>query len=531
MHFLIHLADQAKMVATDRMINYIRRDELTHVTLFANIIKEIKKEFPKTYDENLILEMMEEAVNEEIKWSKHIIAWSVIGMSDTNIENYTVYTKWAVDNLLNISTYALINWKRVKLTQKIKDEYLEKINALSGQALRTLGLAYKESKTKLKNEDIEKNMILVWMIAMIDPPRIEVKESIDEAKKAWIDVLMITWDHKNTAFAIAKNLNISNKLSEVITGEEIQKMNDNILKKSINKYKVFARVSPDHKVRIVRALQSQNKIIAMIWDWVNDAPSLSAANIWVSMWSWTDVARWAAEIILTDDNFKTIVTAINSGRNIYNNIKKSINFLLSSNLWEVIAMFISVLLGFPMILTATQLLWINLLTDSLPAIALWMEPWDSDVMKEKPRNIKQSFFNNENTKEILFIWMLIWITTIIAFYIWYNKFEIWIDKDYATEYARTMAFLVVISGQLSHAFSLRNDHKTIFELWFFSNLYLVWAVIIALVLQIILLFIPVLRSAFWLQLINLQDLMIVIWLWIIPFIIIELKKVIFSKNK
>lgn len=446
-------------------------------------------------------------------------------------ENYTVYTKWAVDNLLNISTYALINWKRVKLTQKIKDEYLEKINALSGQALRTLGLAYKESKTKLKNEDIEKNMILVWMIAMIDPPRIEVKESIDEAKKAWIDVLMITWDHKNTAFAIAKNLNISNKLSEVITGEEIQKMNDNILKKSINKYKVFARVSPDHKVRIVRALQSQNKIIAMIWDWVNDAPSLSAANIWVSMWSWTDVARWAAEIILTDDNFKTIVTAINSGRNIYNNIKKSINFLLSSNLWEVIAMFISVLLGFPMILTATQLLWINLLTDSLPAIALWMEPWDSDVMKEKPRNIKQSFFNNENTKEILFIWMLIWITTIIAFYIWYNKFEIWIDKDYATEYARTMAFLVVISGQLSHAFSLRNDHKTIFELWFFSNLYLVWAVIIALVLQIILLFIPVLRSAFWLQLINLQDLMIVIWLWIIPFIIIELKKVIFSKNK
>lgn len=443
---------------------------------------------------------------------------------------YTIYTKWAVDNLLKISNYALINWKKVKLTQKIKDEYLENINNLSSQALRTLGLAYKESKTKVKNEEMEKDLILVWMVAMIDPPRTEVKESISEAKKAWIDIVMITWDHKNTAFAIAKKLDISNKINEVITGEEIEKLNDKALKSSIDRYKVFARVSPEHKVRIVRALQSQNKIIAMIWDWVNDAPSLSASNIWVAMWSWTDVARWAAEIILTDDNFWTIVTAINSWRNIYNNIKKSINFLLSSNLWEVIAMFISVLLGFPMILTATQLLWINLLTDSLPAIALWMEPWDSDVMKEKPRSVKQSFFTKESTKEVLFIWVLIWISTIIAFYIWYHKFDAWVDKDYITEYARTMAFLVVIAGQLSHAFSLRNNAKTIFELWFFSNIYLVWAVIVALALQIVLLFVPVLRNAFGLQLISFQDLLIVIWLWIIPFIIIELKKVVFHKK-
>lgn len=245
---------------------------------------------------------------------------------------------------------------------------------MSDKALRTLGLAFKNSNKILEPNEMEENLVFVGMVGMIDPPREEVKDSISKAKNAGITPIMITGDYSKTAFAIAKDLGIANDYSETITGAEIDELSEEEFSKKILNYKVFARVSPEHKVRIVRAFRSHGNIVSMTGDGVNDAPSLNAADIGVAMGiTGTDVAKGAASMILLDDNFTTIVSAIESGRIIYNNIKKSIIFLLSCNLGEVVAMFFVLLAGWQTPLLAIQLLWINLVTDSFPAIALGMD--------------------------------------------------------------------------------------------------------------------------------------------------------------
>lgn len=247
----------------------------------------------------------------------------------------------------------------------------------------------------LKKEELESGLIFVGIVGMIDPPRKEAKASIAKAKGAGITPVMITGDYPHTAFAIARELGIAVSLEEVITGQEIDALSPEEFTKRIRQYRVFARVSPEHKVRIVRALRAQGSVVSMTGDGVNDAPSLNAADIGVAMGiTGTDVAKGAADIILTDDNFTTIVVAVEEGRNIYTNIKKSILFLLSCNLGEVVAMFFVLLIGWQSPLLAIQLLWINLITDSLPAIALGMDGGDPQVMKEKPRSPTESFFSN-----------------------------------------------------------------------------------------------------------------------------------------
>lgn len=450
---------------------------------------------------------------------------------------FTVHTKGAIDNLLKISTHILLDGKVIAITDEHKKQFNIETESMSGEALRTLGAAYRPVDSVIDTSEMEKNMILIGLVGMIDPPRTEVKPSILLAKNAGITSIMITGDHKNTAFAIASELGIAESIDQAITGEEMDDFSDEKFAESISKFRVFARVSPEHKVRIVRALKSQGHIVSMTGDGVNDAPSLNAADIGVAMGiTGTDVAKSASDMILTDDNYATIVSAIEQGRNIYNNIKKSVVFLLTSNLGEVIAMFITILIGWETPLLATQLLWINLLTDSFPAVALGMDPGDPDVMKEKPRNPKESFFAGGAGLQVILGGILIGLITILAF--WYGYYEHGFSPfDQAVppeivEYARTMAFMAIISCQLFYSLAVRNSKKSIFKIGIFSNKYLVGAIVLGLLLQLTVIGIPAMHNAFKLQMLDLHGWIIVILLGLVPLTFNELYKIfIRARNK
>jgi Ca2+-transporting ATPase len=453
-------------------------------------------------------------------------------MSTLHLENgkYTVYTKGAIGNLLNISTHILENGKVIPINSKHKKLYHDATDAMSNGALRTLGVAYKPVDKVISNEEMEKNLIFLGIVGMIDPPRNEVKPSIQLAKMAGITTIMITGDHKNTAFAIAHDLGIAENIDQAITGAEIDELSEKSFDKKIDNYRVFARVSPEHKVQIVRALKSHGNIVSMTGDGVNDAPSLNAADIGVAMGiTGTDVAKGASDMILTDDNFSTIVSAIEEGRNIYNNIKKAVVFLLTCNLGEVIAMFVTLLVGWEAPLIATQLLWINLLTDSFPAIALGMDPGSPDVMKEKPRNAKENFFSGGASMHIILGGLLIGILTIAAF--WYGFYEHGFSpfNDSApvntVEYARTMAFMVLVMSQLFYALALRNSSKSIFQIGVFTNKYLIGAIVLGIMLQLIVIGLPAMQSAFHLQMLDLRAWGIVITLGLIPLLFNEIFKI------
>jgi P-type Ca2+ transporter type 2C len=457
-------------------------------------------------------------------------------MSTLNAEDsgYRVHTKGAIDQILKICTTAFVNNQIVPLTDSLISEYLRRTEEMSDSALRVLGAAFKDTNQILSPEDMEKDLTVLGLVGMIDPPRLEVKASIHEAKLAGIRPIMITGDHKNTAVAIAKELGIANSLGESITGAEIDAMSDEVFAENINHYHVFARVSPEHKVKIVRAFKALGNIVSMTGDGVNDAPSLKYADIGVAMGiSGTDVAKGASDMILTDDNFTTIVHAIEEGRNIYNNIKKSVIFLLSCNLGEVIAIFLSILLNWPVPLIATQLLWVNLITDSLPAIALGVDPGDPDVMKQKPRNPKESFFAQGSGTRAVIGGVLIGLLTLLAFYygLWEKGYTFTSGSvsDEALTYARTMAFVVLAASQLFYSLSMRNQVKTIFKIGLLSNRFLILSILIGLLLQFVVITIPFLADAFGVHNLNLMDWIIVIAFALVPLLVNELIK-IFSRN-
>lgn len=462
-------------------------------------------------------------------------------MSTLNKEGsvYCVHTKGAIDNILKLSTTALVNGEIVPLTEELKADYLRIAEEMSDSALRVLGAAYKNTSGIISPEDMEKELTVIGLVGMIDPPRLEVKASIREAKLAGIRPIMITGDHKNTAVAIAKELGIAQSIQQSITGAEIDELSEEQFTEQINNYRVFARVSPEHKVKIVRAFKAQGNIVSMTGDGVNDAPSLKFADIGVAMGiTGTDVAKGASDMILTDDNFTTIVHAIEEGRNIYNNIKKSVIFLLSCNLGEVITIFLSILLNWPVPLLATQILWINLITDSLPAIALGIDPGDRDVMKQKPRNPKESFFAQGSGVRAVVGGVLIGIFTLAAFYygLWEHGFQLGADmlsedklKD-ALPYARTMAFVVLAASQLFYSLSMRNAAKSILKIGVFKNKFLIGSIIIGILLQLVVISIPVLANAFGVHNLTLSDWCVVLGFALIPLIVNEIIKV-FSKNK
>jgi Ca2+-transporting ATPase len=365
---------------------------------------------------------------------------------------------------------------------------------------------------------------------MIDPPRPEVKESIQTARVAGITTIMITGDHKNTAFAIARELGITDSIDQAITGGEMDAFSDKELAAKIEGYLVFARVSPEHKVNIVHALKSRGNIVSMTGDGVNDAPSLNAADIGVAMGiTGTDVAKAAADMVLMDDNFSTIVSAIEQGRNIYSNIKKAVIFLITCNLGEVITMFITLLIGWQAPLIATQLLWINLITDSFPAIALGMDPGNPDVMKEKPRDAKESFFAGGEGIHLILGGVLIGALTILAFWVGYyehgySPFDMAAPED-TVEYARTMAFMVLVMCQLFFSLAVRNSSKSIFRIGIFSNKYLVGAIVLGVLLQLVVIGIPVMQRAFHIQMLDLRGWFIAISLGLVPLLVNEMVKI------
>lgn len=455
-------------------------------------------------------------------------------MSTLNEEGnkFRVHTKGAIDNILMRSNRILVNGEILPITDEAKAKILKVAENMSDDALRVLGVAFKDVDTEIAPEEMEKDLVVVGIVGMIDPPRIEVKGSIEEAKRAGITPIMITGDHKNTAVAIAKELGIATDISQSLTGSEIDSIPDEKFAKEINNYRVFARVSPEHKVKIVRAFKKQGNIVSMTGDGVNDAPSLKSADIGVAMGiTGTDVSKGASDMILTDDNFTTIVHAIEEGRNIYNNIKKTIMFLLSCNLGEVLCVFFATVFGWAMPLVPTQLLWVNLITDTLPAISLGMDPGDKDVMNRKPRDPKESFFAEGAGMRAIVGGVLIGILTLVAFYlgiIHSGDVPIKEAKD-GTEivtYGRTMAFIVLTFSQLFYSLSMRNSKKTIFEVGFFGNMFLIVSIIISIILQVLLISIPPIAKMFKVTALDPSHWGMVIGLSLIPFAINEIIKVV-----
>ncbi len=454
-------------------------------------------------------------------------------MSTLTDENgkHTVYTKGAIDNIINISTRVLKNGEEIPITDEHRREFNKATVDMSNQALRTLGAAYKHVEAKVGSDEMESDLVLIGLVGMIDPPREEVKSSIELAKLAGITTIMITGDHKNTAYAIARELKIADQPEQAITGQEIDKFSDDEFAERVSDFYVYARVSPEHKVKIVKALKAKGNVVSMTGDGVNDAPSLNAADIGVAMGiTGTDVAKGASDMILTDDNFATIIIAIEQGRNIYNNIKKSVVFLLTCNIGEVVAMLVTLLIGWPVPLIATQLLWINLLTDSLPAIALGMDPGDPDVMKEKPRNPKESFFSGGVALHAIFGGALIGFLTIFAF--WYGFYELGyspFDKGIPEEvisYARTMAFMVLVASQMFYALAMRNSIKSIFKIGIFTNKYLIGAIVFGILAQLLVIEVPFMQKAFGLQMLDTNGWLVAIGLGLLPLIVNELYKLV-----
>ena len=459
-------------------------------------------------------------------------------MSVLSSENgkLTVYTKGAIDNLIKISTHILENGKVVPINEGHLKLYEKATADMSSVALRTLGVAYKSVDRAIDASEMEKGLIFIGLVGMIDPPRTEVKSSIQYAKDAGITSIMITGDHKNTAYAIANELGMADNISQAITGHEIDNLSIEEFTSGIMSYRVFARVSPEHKVMIVKALKSHGNIVSMTGDGVNDAPALHAADIGVAMGiTGTDVAKGASDLILTDDNYGTIVTAIEQGRNIYNNIKKSVIFLLTCNMGEVVAVFFTLLIGWKAPLIATQLLWINLITDSLPAIALGMDPGNPGVMKEKPRDSSENFFAGGAGLSVILGGILIGSLTIFAF--WYGYYEHGyspLDSSApadTVEYARTMAFMVLIVSQLFYTLAVRSTSDSIFTIGVFSNKFLTGAIVLGILMQLLVINIPVMQEAFNLQMLDLRGWLMAIGLGLLPLIISEISKVFIRAKK
>lgn len=450
-------------------------------------------------------------------------------------DQYYVMTKGAIDNLLKITKSAYINGEIVPLTKEIKAEIMNAANSMSDDALRVLGAAYKKIPTPhVEIDSLEQELTFIGLVGMIDPPRLEVKDSISECKKSGIKTIMITGDHKNTAFAIAKELGIAKDMSETISGVELDNLSQDELNKKVDNLRVFARVSPEHKVKIVKAFKAKGNIVSMTGDGVNDAPSLKIADIGVAMGiTGTDVAKGASDMILTDDNFSTIVSAIKEGRNIYNNIKKSIVFLLSCNTGEIIALFFAILLGWASPLKPIHILWVNLITDTLPALALGVDPGDPNIMDEKPRNPKHSLFAGGAGLNLILNGFLIGILTLAAFIIGArvysgttSLFPIFPENisEAALTHAQTMAFVVLSVSQLVHSLNMRHGTKSIFQIGLFTNKYLIGAIIFGVFLQDIVITVPFLASVFKVFDLNMRDWGFVGLLSIVPLVVNELVK-------
>ena len=435
----------------------------------------------------------------------------------------TCYMKGAPERVLEKCNSVLENGKVKPLTYQKKKQIYSYIEAMSNRALRCIAAAYKEENL-VKNESVECDLIFLGVAGSMDPPRIEVKDAVLKCKMAGIKPIMITGDHKNTALAIAKSINICNSDDQAVTGDELEKMSDSELVKKVNKIRVFARVSPNHKLRIVRAFKKNNNIVAMTGDGVNDAPAIKEADIGVAMGiSGTDVTKEAAAMVLMDDNFATIVSAVEEGRVIYDNIRKFIRYLLSCNLGEVLTMFLASLFYLPNPLTPIQILFVNLATDRLPAITLGVDPPDKNIMRQSPREKNEGIFARGLWEKIIVRGSLIGVCTLLSF-----MSGRYYGMDLAT--CRTITMCTLVMSQLLHVFECRSERHSIFEINIFSNIYLLGAVLVSMTMICCILYIPFLSGIFNTVALNLGQWLLVIFFSGIIFLINSVYLLIKSKK-
>ncbi len=400
-----------------------------------------------------------------------------------------VYTKGAFDVILDKCSHYLSGQTIEKLTPQKRTELVNKASELANNAMRVLAFSYKIT-TSFDPKTAEEEMIFVGMTAIIDPPRKEAYKAVAKCRRAGIRPVMITGDYKDTAKAIAKDLKIYREGDKVLSGSELDTLNDKQLDLIIDKVSVFARVTPAHKLRIVRAFKKKGNIVAMTGDGVNDAPAIKEADIGVAMGqNGTDVTKEAADVILLDDNFATIVSAVEEGRVIYSNIRKFIRYLISCNIGEVITMFVGMLMGLPVVLTPIQILLINLVTDSLPALALGVDPPEKDIMSNRPRKKNDGVFSNNLGSKILFRGILIGLTTLAVFVGFYNQTQ-------NLELSRTCALVTLIATQLIHVFECKSETLPIYRIPIFNNIKLVLAVLVSLSVVVLTLYFPPLQTIF-----------------------------------
>ena len=464
-----------------------------------------------------------------------------------NNNKYIIYTKGGVDELLKRCKNYLYKGEIKTDLENYANIIREKNEEMAKNALRVLACAYKEipeipTDEEMQNE--ESNLTFIGLVGMIDPPREEAKKAVEKCKTAGIKTVMITGDHKITATAIAKQLGILENEDEAITGLELEKMSDEELEKNVRKYSVYARVSPEHKVRIVRAWQKNGEIVAMTGDGVNDSPALKTADIGCAMGVvGTDVAKEAADVILTDDNFATIVSAVEEGRRIYDNILKVIQFLLSSNIGEVVVLFLATVftplfanwfgitdIGHLEILLSIHILWVNLVTDSLPALALAFDPANKDIMRRKPTKPGKGVFTKGMTWRVIYQGVMIGLLTLAAFMIGLATTTEPIDgltlDESKIEVGQTMAFITLAFSELVHVFNVRDNKKSLFKTKVFNNTKLIWAILGSAALMAIILAIPPLRHAFSIPLLPTTNIIELVCLVLAPIVIVEIFKLL-----
>ncbi|QBO35921.1 calcium-translocating P-type ATPase, PMCA-type [Periweissella cryptocerci] len=442
-----------------------------------------------------------------------------------------VTVKGAPDQLLDRVTRILIDGQVQMLTEEQRELILKTNHDMAVQALRVLAFAYREVEDlpdKLTSDEVENGLVFTGLIGMIDPERPEVAQAVAEAKDAGIRTLMITGDHRDTASAIAVRLGIldsAENADAVITGAELDKLDDETFANQVKQYSVYARVAPEHKVRIVNAWQKQGKVVAMTGDGVNDAPALKTADIGIAMGiTGTEVSKGASDMVLADDNFATIVDAVQEGRKVFSNIQKAIQYLLSANLGEVLTLFIMTLMGWS-ILAPVHILWINLVTDTFPAIALGMEPAEPGIMKRKPRGRKSNFLSNGVQSSIIYQGILEGALTLAVYWIGIT-YPVHMNDALAHKDALTMAFVTLGLIQLFHAFSTKSVYQSIFTVGAFRNKYFNLAILTAGLLMAATIFIPGLNSMFHVTPLDLYQWAIVLGAGVLMIVVVEIVKLV-----
>ena len=472
--------------------------EITDIDLLKRNYKRIK-EFPFTSDRKLMSTIHANGISD-----------SAFSGGSRNI----LICKGAPDVLLPLCTHYYDDASAKKISPSIQSRIMNLNSGLARQGLRIIAVAYRDLHSA-KEKNPENSLTFMGLISIVDPPRKEAAAAVRECKKAGIHPVMITGDHAATAAYIARELGISKSENEVITGDALNKMSEAELSKNVRRYNVYARVTPEHKLRLVKAFQNNGEIVAMTGDGVNDAPALKAADIGCAMgMSGTDVARNSADIVLEDDNFATITSAIREGRTIYDNIKKAIHFLISCNIGEIMTIFMAIILGFTAPLCAVQLLWVNLVTDSFPALSLGVEPPDSNVMNRPPVSPEKGLFSDGMAIKILIEGMFIGSISLVAYAF---------GMKYGPAEAGTMCFAVLGMSQIAHSFNSKSE-QSLTKSGIFNNKKLVLSAILCIALQAIVICIPALNAVFSTVMLTGNQWITVIILSLLPIPVVELQK-------